>query len=1095
MRYQLMTKQGAAPTFISAAYVDTVGGPTFVVGTNFRNGMSISVTISGTPTALTNVVVPTDGGSFASATLPAGTYASGNWDITLTNPDGQAVTGTGGFTIFAPPTIAGLMWDFDANAGVTSSSGLVSAWADQSSNAYTLSASGANRPTLTANALGTYPSIDGNGTAAWMLSTGNITHATKATTVFMVMKVPSTSTNASVIFEQTNNSKAGAAVHGYRVEYNTSGPQLDVSSGTSSGSTLNEVYAVAGSALNNGYQVYAFVFNRAATYPVTIIGGNAVYELTNIAGAFAGQGLVTDGASASNYDTAPLSVFARNVSAAASAPSKASIVRMFGYNTALTQTQIQNVVIALQSHYATDLSPSTAQLMVAGDSISSVPDTSGGLTWSTFIYATSFYDNLQLDIYPSIAGWTAANAYLNRVAIYAPRRSDVPCDAIIWLGTNDFAPSDTQSPGDLYANTLALLIDYVHGLTSPAVRNILVLTMLPRAVLSSGTAASFEAKRVGRDTSGTTLPGWVALTAASSATPTWILVNDGSGHPTLFRCTTSPAGGLTGASTPSWSFTLAATTADNSGVWTCYGRPYNDLINDAANQASHHYSVIDIGDPSTPLGTFSNTSSTTYYLADKIHPQFTYQTGQAIPSAPSGPPFANSILAALVPYLKQGGTFSRTYIPPTLSAATGLATGTSSVALGAPLSLTGREFGELAASHAMQVIDGSGNAFDCTSVTRVSDVKLTAVAPTGVAVGGPYAVKYTRVDGQTVTGGSLIIIPQPSITGVALGSLPSASSETLPATVLNPLTINIYVNNGGGFGATAATFKGASLTSVAYNADGSIVTAILPAGTYSAGTGDVTVTTPSSPTALTNGAIFAATLDPSSIWSSTVLRGWYRGDSVVGSGTATSWTDKSTIGNNLTSIGGAPAINTASSVFQQNGTGIKTVTLNGSSDRFLRPNPTFSMGGSTPVPCSVACIMQFGATSSNNGRIARYSTTGGALGIGTVSSGVKKPVLDVTWTSTWPTAFTTPFSYYGHCNGATVSTGGISVNAATEQTGSGSMTGGGIISTGLFAIGYDAGSAFCGGEVSEVLTVNKEITAGEARQYAIYSANYHGVTI
>jgi len=1091
MRFLLLSPRGAAPTFISSQYVTKVGGSTFFVGTNFRIGMTATVNIGGTVT-FTSVTVPTDGGSFATATLPAGSYTPGNYDLTLTNPDGQSVTSVGGFTVFGPSTISGLMWDFDASAGVSTSGSLVTTWVDQSANAYTLSASGSNRPTLTTNALGTNSSIDGDGIAAWMLSTGNITQSTKSVTVFAVMKVPSTSANSSVIFEQTNNSKAGSSVNGYRVEYNTSGPQLDVSSGTSSGASLNEVYAIVGPSLNSGYAVYAFVFNRAATYPVTIIGGNPAFELTNVAGAFSGQGLITDGTSASNYDTAPLSIFARNVSAAASAPSKASIVRLFAYNTALTQTTIQNVVYALESQYATDPTPATAQLLVVGDSISSVFDTAGSLSWSTYIYAApNFYDNLHLDI-SAISGWTAGNAYTNRVSIFTPRRSDVPCDAVIWLGTNDFATNDTQSPGDLYANTLALLIDYVHGLSSPAIRTILVCTMLPRNVVSAGTAATFEAKRVGKDTSGNALAGRQQNHAYVSTTPDWILINDGSGNPTLFRCTTS--GTTANNAGPAYSFTLAATTTDGTAVFTCYGRPYNDLINDAANQSSHHYTAVNLGDPTTPLGTFANTNNTTYYLSDKIHPQATYQTGQTTPSSPSGPPFANSILAAFVPYLKQGGTLSRTYFPPTITGCTGIESGNSNVAKGSPFTAQGTDFGELDATHPLQVSDGT-TSFDCTSVTRISDVKLSAIAPASIAVGGPYAVTYKRVDGQTATGGSIIIIPQPSITGVAVGSLSSASSETIDRHVLNPLTIKIYVNNGGGYGATAATFGGVSLTSVTYSADGSVVTGTLPVGTYTAGTTNVSVTSPSTPTALANGSVLVNLLDPSTIWSSTVLRGWFRGDSVQGSGTATSWTDKSTIGNNLTSIGGAPTINTASSIFLQNGVGLQTVTLNGTSDRFLRPNPTFSMGGSTPVPCSVGAIMQFGATSSNNGRIARYSTTGGALGIGTVSSGTKKPVLDVTWTSTWPTAFTTPFSFYGHCNGATVSTGGIAVNGATEQTGSGSMTGGGITTGGLFAIGYDAGSAFCGGEVSEVITINKEMAASEARQWAIYAANYHGVVI
>lgn len=1080
----------AVPTITSFTFTSAAGGNTFGIGTGFLSGMSISVLINGTPTALTSVVV-SNGGTQVSATLPTpGPYTAGNWNVTVTNPDTQAATLASGFTVFAPPTIAGLMWDLDFNAGTTVVGGFLTAVTEQSSNGYVFNQVAGSSLTYTASALNGYPAVTGNGSTGLLLSATNITHATKSATAFFVMKVDAASSNATVIFEQTNNSKSSAAVNGYRVEYLAAGPQLDVSSGTSSGASLNETYAITGVALNNGYAAYCFVFDRAAAYPITIIGGTPVYEQTNIGAALAGQNLVTDGSSASNYDTAPLSIFARNVAGAASAASKVSIVRAFAYNTALSQATRQNVMSALASQYGTDTSPATGQLLVVGDSISSVYDTAGSYSWSSFIYATQFYDNLQSDI-PAVKGWTATNANTNRVALLTPRRSDIPCDLVYWLGTNDMG--DTNTPGDIWTNFIQPFLNYANGLTSPSFRNKAVATIDPRATPLTGTGATFEAKREGKDTSGAALPAYANGHAYSSATPDWVLVNDGSGNPNVFRCTT---GGTSSTASPSWSFTIGATTTAGGGVvFTCYGRPINAYIRDPSNQATYGYSVIDVGDPATVLGTYASTSNPAIY-PDGIHPSAVYQTGQANPSAPSGPPVAGSVLSYFVPLLKQGGTWTRTYRPPQIAAAIGLQSGTPNVAKGSPFYITGQDFGELDATHPLTVSDGV-TSFDCTSVVRVSDVKVTAIAPVGIGVGGPYAATYKRTDGQTATGGSIIIIPQPAITGVAMGNLSSASAETLPATTLNPLTINIYVNNGGGFGASAATFNGVSLTSVAYNADGSIVTGTLPVGSYTPGTGNVTVTSPSSPTALTNGAIFAATLDPSSIWSSTVLRGWYRGDSVQGSGTATSWTDKGTVGNNLGSIGGAPTINTASAVFLQNGTGIKTVTLNGTSDRFLRPNPTFSMGGSTPVPCTILAIMQFGATSSNNGRLARYSTTGGALGIGTVASATKKPVLDVTWTSTWPTAFTAPFTYYGHCNGVggAGSTGGLSANDATEQTGAGTMTGGGIISTGLFAIGYDAGSAFCGGEVSEVATVNKEITATEARQYAIYAANYHGVTI
>lgn len=1071
----------AVPTFTSAQYVDTAGGSTFLIGTGFLSGMTVSVNINGTPTSLTSVDV-SNGGTFATATLPAGSYTAGSWNITLTNPDTQSVTGAAGFTIFDSTSIAGLLWDFDANAGVTSSGGLVSSWVDQKSgNSITATASGAARPTLTANAQGTWPSVDGDGSGTWML-TGNVTHATKAVTVVAVMRVPA-STNNAVLFEATNNARA-ASVNGYGALYQTAGPQLDVYNGSTGNSTLNEETGITGTDVNSNYRVYVFTFDRSKTWPITIVTGVPVMNDMYINGAHAGENYVTGQSSASNYDTAPLSLFARNVAAAASAPSKVSFLRIFAYNTALSFTQRANVIAALSSRYGTNQSPFTAQLIVPGDSISSSFDTIGSQTWATYIYANRLYDNLQMDVL-AFKGWTASDCYTNRANWSPIRRSDIPCDFLGWLSTNDLASGDTLSPATVWTSSVQPLISYVFGLSSPAIRNIGFATVLPRNSVASGTAASFEAKRVGRDTSGNALPGRAQNHAYLSTTPDWILINDGSGNPTLFRCTTS--GTTANNAGPAYTFTDGAVTTDGTAHFTCYGRPINDLINDASNQATYHYVAIDIGNPSTVLGTYANTSDTDKY-ADGIHPTQKWSTGQTT-STPSGAPFAGSVLSYIVPFLQQGGTWSRPYLPPVVSSIS-----PSSAAVGSPIALTGREFGVADATHPIRI-----GGLDCTGVVVATDVSVvTAVVPTSLAVGGPYDVVYKRSDGQTATLAAAFTAVQPVITGVAVGSLTATSAETLDRHVLNATTITIAISNGGGYGVTAATFGGVSLTSVTSSADGSTVTGTLPVGTYSAGTGDVTVSSPSSPTTLTGGAIFVNLLDPTIIWNtSTQLAAWYRGDSLVGS-PATSWTNKSTtIGTNTLTSTGSPTVNAASSVFQQNGTGVQTVTLNGSSMQFHLAS-TFAINTSEPTAVFFAMVVKL-TGGSTGGRMVSYAGAGGRADLGIVSNASVTPTFSDNYTAgsdiTWSTTVTTAAAIYGYTNGLTANTHWLRVIPSAEVTNSGTMNGTGIKKTGTFSVGYDGGSGFCGGELAEVVATCNAPTATQARQYAIYCHNYFNTPV
>ncbi len=78
------------------------GTPVTIVGTNFVSGGSFGVTIGGAPATS---VVWVDA-SHITAVTPAGTAGARN--VTITNNDGQTVTGTGAYTYFGSPTFVSI---------------------------------------------------------------------------------------------------------------------------------------------------------------------------------------------------------------------------------------------------------------------------------------------------------------------------------------------------------------------------------------------------------------------------------------------------------------------------------------------------------------------------------------------------------------------------------------------------------------------------------------------------------------------------------------------------------------------------------------------------------------------------------------------------------------------------------------------------------------------------------------------------------------------------------------------------------------------------------------------------------------------------
>ncbi len=171
---------------------------TDLAGTGFVNGAT--VTIGGV--AATSV-------AFVSSTKltcvgPTGT--AGAKDVVVTNPDAQTGTGTGLFTYVAFPTITALRLRLESDIGLTTSSGNVTTWVDQSSRADSYTAAGAARPTEVTNQVNGLSAIRADGAANVMTSTAstdNVFGGSGGSTTFKIVAV------------MKNTSAAVRAANGY----------------------------------------------------------------------------------------------------------------------------------------------------------------------------------------------------------------------------------------------------------------------------------------------------------------------------------------------------------------------------------------------------------------------------------------------------------------------------------------------------------------------------------------------------------------------------------------------------------------------------------------------------------------------------------------------------------------------------------------------------------------------------------------------------------------------------------------------------------------------------------------------------------------
>ncbi len=92
-----------------------------VTGTNIQTGATVALSRSGfSPVAGSSVVVGGDGKSLT-CSFDLSNLATGAWNVAVSNPDGQSVTGNGLFTVTAPgPTVAGMVPGTAVNDGPVS---------------------------------------------------------------------------------------------------------------------------------------------------------------------------------------------------------------------------------------------------------------------------------------------------------------------------------------------------------------------------------------------------------------------------------------------------------------------------------------------------------------------------------------------------------------------------------------------------------------------------------------------------------------------------------------------------------------------------------------------------------------------------------------------------------------------------------------------------------------------------------------------------------------------------------------------------------------------------------------------------------------
>ena len=265
--FQLEYQLNPSPSIThgGVSHIDTTGSSGFrIQGSNFVSGCTVTASDPVLGTIVSNVTATLVSSTVIDVPVPSGSYALGNYNVQVTNPDGGTVIASSELTVTAtddPMSIAGIAcigwWESDSGVTLTGGSpNKISAWADKSGLGQTFSqGTDANRPTTTAS------DAHFNNQRSFTWTAGSSTYL--KCTAFS-LNGGSTILGFGAV-RVTGNAAAGT-IWGYSA---TSNPELrcdtDSKPYVSRGNNQPNVAQWPNSVLNSNIAVYGFVIGSTTT--------------------------------------------------------------------------------------------------------------------------------------------------------------------------------------------------------------------------------------------------------------------------------------------------------------------------------------------------------------------------------------------------------------------------------------------------------------------------------------------------------------------------------------------------------------------------------------------------------------------------------------------------------------------------------------------------------------------------------------------------------------------------------------------------------------------------------------------------------------
>ena len=274
------------------------------------------------------------------------------------------------FMTSVPQRSANLMMWLRSDVGVTTSSGAVTNWADQSGNGYNATqTSGSARPTLTTNAVNGLPAITFNGSSQFLNLPAGFSNLSQGVSFFFVMK-PGTTMNYPIDLGNGGSSN-DQAIYGTAnyIYFYTYGTSYALVTSDSTGYTPN-VYQVL-EVVHDGTSSGKIYKNGTQTGTGTVYPLNTITRSTNRIGQYGGGGyfysgdiaeiiVMSKGASAS--ERAGIESYFYSKYAVGNQPTLSTSV--FTPSSGVFATSPQSVTIAsdpgAEIHYTTDGSTPTS---------------------------------------------------------------------------------------------------------------------------------------------------------------------------------------------------------------------------------------------------------------------------------------------------------------------------------------------------------------------------------------------------------------------------------------------------------------------------------------------------------------------------------------------------------------------------------------------------------------------------------------------------------------------------------------------------------------------------------------------------------------